>query len=453
MRRVVTAPAGPILGTVDRGVARYLGIPYAEAPVGIRRFAAPVRRAPFAEPFPALAYGATPQRVPLFATTTIPEPSLPGEDILNLNVFAPADGESCPVLVWIHGGGYVAGSAASPWYDGSTFAREDGIVVVSVSYRLGLDGFGVIDGAPSNLGLRDLLAALHWVQENIEAFGGDPSRVTVAGQSAGGGAALALLSSPLGEGLFSGCVSVSGTDTTFPVAQGAASTAALAELLGVPATREGLSAVSDVEAQLALLRLRDSSVDALLFGPVHGDDALPDDIVAGVSRRSPAVAVLLGSTSDEFDGGPTAENPDRPVLDAAAHAASRASGSRVTDTLFRAVCPRIARARPGGSASWLYSFEWASPVTQGSTHCIDVPFFFGNLDQPGVPEALGPVPPRSLQSTMHSDLARFVRTGRVDWPEASGSEEDIVRRYGPDGSDEVRDEVGAYLPVLKWVEA
>ncbi|WP_331280311.1 carboxylesterase family protein [Microbacterium sp. MRS-1] len=91
------------------------------------------------------------------------------------------------MLVWIHGGGFFSGSPASPWYDGRAFAR-DGAATVTISYRLGVDGFGHIDGAPSNRGVRDWLAALEWVQENIAAFGGDPARVTIAGQSAGGGA-------------------------------------------------------------------------------------------------------------------------------------------------------------------------------------------------------------------------------------------------------------------------
>ncbi|MFE2188470.1 carboxylesterase family protein, partial [Streptomyces sp. NPDC059455] len=206
---VVEAPAGTVIGRRTGGVRRFLGIPFAEAPAGARRFAAPMPRGRFTQPYDASRHGATSQRVPLFATTTIPEPSVPGDDVLNLSVVAPANGVSCPVLVWIHGGGFLAGSPASPWYDGRAFAR-DSIVTVTPGYRLGVDGFAPLDGVPPNLGLRDLLLALDWVRENIAAFGGDPGRVTVAGQSAGGGAVLALLSSPLGSGRFHRAVSVSG---------------------------------------------------------------------------------------------------------------------------------------------------------------------------------------------------------------------------------------------------
>ena len=144
MISVAQTPAGTIVGRSDGGVRRFLGVPYAEAPVGERRFAAPVPRGRFAEPFDASRHGATSQRVPLCAVTTIPEPSVPGEDVLNLSVVAPDAPGSLPVLVWVHGGGFLAGSQASPWYDGRAFAR-DGVVCVTVGYRLGVDTAGVFD--------------------------------------------------------------------------------------------------------------------------------------------------------------------------------------------------------------------------------------------------------------------------------------------------------------------
>ena len=158
----------------------------------------------------ALRYGPTPQRKALAEITTIPEPSIPGQDILNLNVFTPrpragnGSEELLPVLVYIHGGGYVAGSPASPWYDGVAFNR-DGIVTVTVSYRLGFDGFGWLPDAPSNRGILDCLLALEWVRDNISQFGGDPARVTIAGQSAGGGAVMTLLTMPRAQGPVRGC--------------------------------------------------------------------------------------------------------------------------------------------------------------------------------------------------------------------------------------------------------
>ena len=152
----------------------------------------------------ATTFGPTPQRRPFAEVTAIPEPSFPGDATLNVNVFTPVPGQADanrPVLVWIHGGGFKAGSPSSPWYDGIAFNR-DGVVTVSVSYRLGFDGFGWIPDAPHNRGLLDQIEALRWVRRNIAAFGGDPDRVTIAGQSAGGGSVWALLVSPPAAGLF-----------------------------------------------------------------------------------------------------------------------------------------------------------------------------------------------------------------------------------------------------------
>ena len=451
-RPLVRAPAGTIVGTsVGDSVSRFLGIPYAQAPHGDARFRAPVRHPRFDDTFEADSYGPTPQRIPLFASTTVPEPSIDGDDILNLNVFAPREGNGLPVMVWIHGGGYVAGSAASPWYDGSAFAR-DGVILVSVSYRLGLDGFAFLDSTPTNLGLRDLICALEWVQDNISAFGGDPDRVTIAGQSAGGGAVLALLASPLAVGLFSAAFSESGVIRTMTTDEAAASTAAVADLLGVACTRDVLLTVSDTAAQQAVRRLGELTETALVLGPICGDEVLPDDIVTGVSLRSP-VPLLIGSTADEFDGGPTLEDPARPHLDADTRAAARASGTRITDSLFRAPCPQVARARSGSAPTWAYSFEWVSPVTDGSTHCIDIPFFFDNLDQPGVPEAMGPTPPSELAQLMHRDVVEFVRNHALSWATTDGNPGDVARCYGGEegavanGSDVV-DVPGAYDAVI-----
>lgn len=141
----------------------------------------------------ALEYGPTPWRSE--EGSGVPDMIVPGDETLNVNVFTPRPGDTeanLPVLVWIHGGGYFGGTSADPWYDGRSYNR-DGVITVSISYRLGMEGFGWIEEAPANRGVLDWIAALEWVQENIRAFGGDPTRVTISGQSAGGGAVLTLL--------------------------------------------------------------------------------------------------------------------------------------------------------------------------------------------------------------------------------------------------------------------
>jgi para-nitrobenzyl esterase len=435
----ITAPAGAIDGMEADGVRRFLGIPYAQAPVGPLRFAPPQPLPPFAEPFAADRHGPTPQRVPLFETTTIPEPSIPGEHTLNSDVFAPADAIAAPVLFWIHGGGYIAGSAASPWYDGSAFAR-DGVVVVNASYRLGVDGFGILPGTVPNRGLLDLVAALEWVRDNIGAFGGDPRRVTIAGQSAGGGAVLALLSSPRARGLFRAAISVSGVDISLDSDGVRDATVEVAGLLGVEPTVEGFGPTDDGAPMRAILALREKSEDAapISFGPVHGDDVLPDPVSAGLARRGTEVPLLLGATADEFDGGPTPENPERPDPRGAQVQELKRRGERVTDQLFRAPVPRIAAARSrAGAHTWTYSFEWPSPIMQGATHCIDVPFLFGTLDAVGVTAALGEAPPHSLAEAMHGDVLALVRGVDPAWPPATGDIGDPGRLYDAEGEAKV----------------
>ncbi|TDT98037.1 para-nitrobenzyl esterase [Streptomyces sp. 846.5] len=437
----VSAPVGTVIGRRDGRVRRFLGIPFAEAPTGARRFAAPVPRSRFTEPFDASRHGATSQAVPLFATTTVPEPSVPGEDVLNLGIVAPDSGDAgaaFPVLVWIHGGGFQAGSPASPWYDGRAFAR-DGVVCVTVGYRLGVDGFALLDDVPPNLGLRDLLLALDWVQQNIAAFGGDPDRVTLAGQSAGGAAVLALLSSPEGTGRFHRAVSLSGGlfDVTADSARDFVER--LGERLGVPPTRAGFGSRTVAQLQQGVIDLRsERGDDTLALGPIVGDDILPVPFAAGLAVHGHGIPLLLGATGDEFDGAPTPEL-----------AAARAAGTRVTDTLFRGACTRTAVSRRDAAAgTWLYSFEWPSPETGGATHCVDLPFFFDVLDAPGVAEALGPYPPAELATAMHADLVAFVHGRTPTWSRATGTPGDPAREYGRPGAALAADTTGVFDPVV-----
>ncbi|WP_239149442.1 carboxylesterase family protein [Streptomyces sp. SID12501] len=450
----VHAPAGPVVGRRIGPVRRFLGIPYAEPPTGVRRFAAPVRRGRFPGPFDASRHGSTSQRVPLFATTTVPEPSVPGDDILNLSVVAPApaDGHAapCPVLVWIHGGGFLAGSPASPWYDGRSFARG-GVVCVTVGYRLGVDGFASLDDVPTNLGLRDILLALDWVRENIGAFGGDPDRVTLAGQSAGGAAVLALLSSPAADGLFQRAVSVSGVLVEGEREPARRFVERLGERVGVPPARAGFGSRTVEQLQRAVIDLRGQlGVDILPLGPVIGDDVLPVSVAEGLSGHGQEVPLLLGATGDEFDCGAAPENPHPSPYSAAELAAARAAGTRVTDTLFRAACPRVAAARrDGGAGTWLYSFEWPSPVLGGAGHCVDIPFFFDLLDAPGSAQALGPYPPVELAAAMHADLVGFVHGREPEWARATGGSGDPAREYGRPAAALVADTTGVFDPVVR----
>ncbi|WP_454137060.1 carboxylesterase family protein [Microbacterium paulum] len=262
--------------------AAFLGIPFAQPPVGALRFAAPEPVMPWSGVRDALTFGATAQRGDL-GETLIPEPSVPGESTLNVNVFTPdPQAHGLPVLVWIHGGGFFAGSPASPWYDGRAFAR-DGVVTVTISYRLGFDGFGWIDGAPSNRGVRDWLAALEWVQSNIAAFWGAPDEVTIAGQSAGGGAVLTLLAMPAAQHLFRRAWALSGALCDVSEAGARAAAVRIAAAAGVTPDRAGFASVDEqrlLELQKPVTALTpatigDTIAHGLALGPAIDGDLLP----------------------------------------------------------------------------------------------------------------------------------------------------------------------------------
>lgn len=432
----VEAPCGPVVGHSDGEVARFLGVPFAEPPVGALRFRAPVRRRLFLEPWEAIVFGPTPQRVPLSESTTLPEHSIEGQDTLNLNVFTPVTppAEPLPVMVYIHGGAYVAGVSSSAWYDGASFVA-DGVVVVTVSYRLGFEGFGLIEG-DDNRAVKDWLLALRWVQWNIAAFGGDPNRVTIAGQSAGGGAVLTLLGCPEAQPLFAQAIALSPIDTSVSREDAAVQIQRMADRLGVPANRGGFESVD--EAELARIAIESVQLPArvdLILAPTTGTPLLPCPVLDATGWHGLDKPLLIGATSDEFD-------VPRP--------AERTASPRMTDALFRRAVMQAAANRSHASAStWLYAFDWVSPSLGGAAHCVDLPFFFDHLDAEGVTQALGVNPPSDLASIMHSDLVRFIRGEGASWAPASGAVGDFVRVYDHD----VHVARGVYDDVLELVDS
>src|SRR5215469_4644459 len=208
----VTTQFGMVSGTlIGDGVTRYLGIPYAASPTGPLRFTAPQPPAAWTGIRECTAFGATPPKPDYAAPfdSLLPEPNIPGDDWLTLNVWTPDLAGSAPVMVWIHGGAFANGNSAVRMYDGYSFAR-DGVVLVTVNYRLGIDGFALLPDAPPNRGLLDQIAALEWVRDNIAVFGGDPANVTIFGESAGAMSVMTLLGLPRSRGLFRQAIAQSG---------------------------------------------------------------------------------------------------------------------------------------------------------------------------------------------------------------------------------------------------
>ena len=432
MEPVVRTTAGAVRGSAEGGAHVFLAIPYAASPFGSNRFQAPVRPEPWDGVRPALEYGHTAPQ-PHRQFTLVPEPVTPGPDCLNLNVFTPADagpGARLPVLFWIHGGGFTAGCNASTWYRGEPFASK-GVVTVSINYRLGAEGFLVVDGAPTNRAVRDWLLALEWVQENIAAFGGDPAKVTIAGQSAGGVACSTLLAVPSAKGLFRSAICMSGSrPPTMTVEDASELTKTIADRLGVAPSLEGLGSV-DPE------RLVDAQEDdGMSFNPVVDGDLIP---VAGLPV-DPDVRVLAGATAEEavtavaglaekledderllrrferrWHAGPDVVEAYR------ARYPERANwqlyGQAISDFQFKAPSDRLAAAwARGGGRSWLYAFEWRSGIPgYGSVHCLDLPFAFDNLGAAGASEVTGLNAPQELADAMHGSVVRFVTDRDPGW--------------------------------------
>ena len=468
---IVTIAPGRVRGSWRGGSAAFLGVPFAQAPVGDLRFAAPVPPEPWDGVRDALAYGATAKRERPGEKTLIPEPAVPGDATLNVNVFTPAPGEAdaaLPVLVYIHGGGFTEGSPASPWYDGAAFNR-DGVVTVTISYRLGFDGFGYIAGAPSNRGVRDWLAALEWVRENIAAFGGDPGRVTIAGQSAGGGAVLTLLGMPAAQGLFHAVWALSPALADVPAELARTLSAKIANLAGVAPTQEGFASVPEAklfalqetaakpESKDRLAVVHSLLEDGLTWGPMIDGDLITrptvESLRAGVGADVPLV---LGANDDEFTMvTDSVKNALRLVpaslalaqlkVDAATRQAYLAAngpqrrkgtaavlGRYVSDVVFRSVVARVADARRD-AATWAYRFAWSSPPIGWACHCLDVPFWFDCLGTEGVEAIAGGEPPRALASALHGSAVAFVRGSEPGWPAWSAAS-GTTRVFGGDPS-------------------
>ncbi|WP_051939149.1 carboxylesterase/lipase family protein [Phaeacidiphilus oryzae] len=297
----VTTDKGTLAGGTADGVDRFLGIPYAAPPVGHRRWQPPAPAAAWAGVRSATAYG------PRCLQAANGQSAGPGmsEDCLYLNVYTPAKrgNRPLPVMFWIHGGGFSSGSGDI--YDGSRIAKADNVVVVSINYRLGVFGFLDLPGLSSqgagDYGLLDQEAALRWTHRDIGAFGGDPDRVTIAGQSAGGHSVCALLASPPARGLFSGAIIQSGGCPSLTVAQATARGRSYAAAAGCGDVPASVSCLRNKPAD-QLLASDGGFLGGLLSGPlpVAGVPELP--LAPGTAVRSGRYAhvpLLIGTTRDE----------------------------------------------------------------------------------------------------------------------------------------------------------
>ncbi|MFF3026412.1 carboxylesterase/lipase family protein [Microbacterium sp. NPDC057944] len=425
---IADTPAGAFAGFAEDGVHVWRGIRYALAPTGELRWRDPVAASdlvPGSDPFRAEAFGpAAPQ---------LPNPAVPlgpgtvmDEDCLSLNVWAPVDtgSDPLPVMVWIHGGAYTFGASSQPLFDGSSLVGAGGVVLVTINYRLGALGFldlsGVAPGSfDGNLALKDVLLALRWVQRNIAGFGGDPTRVTVFGESAGGGLVTTLLATPSAEGLFHRAIAQSSPASSV---YGASRARTVAEMFlaevgvpeGDPERLRVLPVDEIVRAGMAVYAaVPGEAPGTLAFAPVVDGVLVPESPITVLHEgRGLAVPLIIGTNHDEaslfrFMKSPlipiTRDRIDRmfadmhaqapetrmpspdQVLGAYEGARERALGLGIArDIGFRMPSLWVAEGHSRIAPVWFYRFDHASPFLRliglGATHATELPYLWGNLD-------------------------------------------------------------------------
>lgn len=452
----VRTAAGAVRGVEHDGVRRWLGVPYAEPPVGELRWRAPRPVVPWEGVRPAVRPGPAAPQQPHPFTGGIARGFPQSEDCLYLNVSAPAGAEDLPVMVFVHGGAYRSGSGGMPDYDGAAFARL-GVVLVTISYRLGvfgsmdlrtLGGDGVVFDA--NCTLRDQVAALTWVAENVRGFGGDPDRITVFGESSGGNAVTTLLATPAVRPVLAGAIAQSPHPMTAHSPENKAEHArrlahrlgldpahAARAMLAMPAAR-----LQTVASQLDDDVTRESPLVAVMSPTIDGDVLPEHPLAAARAGRTAPVPLVIGTNHDEASLFAKSKTPilpntrDRVELLVAgtdpeawqrirrlyaddAGPVRRDWVAAGGDGVFHVPSIDVAQAHAAaGNPTWMYRFDHASPLMRlvglGAAHGTELPYLFATFGTPLGRIVAGtdaPATRRRLHEVLAGSWTAFARDG------------------------------------------
>ena len=414
---VVTTHQGQLRGIVQDSVCSWKGIPYAQAPVGELRFRAPQPPLTWTGVRDASHTGFV---APQLRRATN-ETNKRNEDCLTLNVWSPAaDGRKRPVMFWIHGGGFLVGSGSAEMYDGANLSKNEDVVVVTINYRLGALGFlyfndikGKQTGFDDNLGIRDQVAALQWVHDNIASFGGDPDATTIFGESAGAISVLTLLGVPSAHGLFRRAIVESAPpESLFNPTVGTAFTSRYLKELGI--STDNLQKLKTISADTFVASM-DRLITELMHEPttvkvpspvVDGTFITEDPITAIQNGKAAGIDLMIGTNKDEStllalkQVGLTPRNVDQlqPYLANIEpgrraklitmykhYPRKRGVMDMTTDGIFAMPSIRVSELQTKYATTYMYRFDWASwgmkLVGLRACHGAELPFVFGTLDK------------------------------------------------------------------------
>jgi para-nitrobenzyl esterase len=459
---VVNTSNGNVAGSrIENGVSAFLGIPYAKPPKGDLRFAPPVAVESWDDVKPAIHFSPScPQIKDEYEPSSL---LYQDEDCLSLNIWTPgADDKKRPVIIYIHGGGFVNGGTADPLYNGSYISKRGDIVFASVNYRVNalgylyLEDFGARYKGSSNLAIQDQLMGIRWIKNNIAKFGGDPDNITIMGESAGSASVMILMGLSQAKGLFTKAIAESGGCNLVRTREQASRyTKQFLKAAGVKDIESLKKLSADDIVKAVGKQLDEAGFEAdLVFAPVVDGNIIPIDPFKAIDSGSArGITFLNGTNQDEYRywinySGILRFISMGVILDAVPDVKARLGGkdkeliefykkknphSGISDNMFEFatdmmfLIPHIqaTEAQSKYANVWMYRFDWKSQVKDyfGACHAIELPFVLKTFDSPTRWQIVGPNPPMDLSDMMMDAWVAFARTGNPNhagmktWPQ------------------------------------